>query len=154
MRVAFLFVSLLFGAACGPVAPLATEKPLPLDATAADLVRALSLNGFSVETGVYRRAPLLEGPGRELRVRSPGPGTAFEHAGTLHVHEYDTSEEADEALGDIDATFGLVPPQVYRRGRMVVVYFGTGTDLPNTLGLLFAPPRQEPAAREEAEPGT
>jgi hypothetical protein len=144
MRIAPLFVALLFVAACSGGAPLATEKPLPMDATERDLVRALTLNGFSVETGVYRRPPLLEGPGRELRVRSPGAGTAFGYAGTLHVHEYDTPEEADEALDDMDATFGTVQPHVYRRGQMVVVYFGTGTDLPDTLGHLFAPPKPEP----------
>ena len=142
MRV-LLVLPLLAGlglAACSGGAPLATEKPLPPDATEADLVRALALNGFSAETGVYRRLPLLDGPGRELRVRASGDGHAFSYAGTLHVHRFDQPEDAEAALGEIRPTFDAVPPRVYQRGRLIVVYFGDGTDLPDTLYHLLGPP--------------
>ena len=125
---------------CSGGAPLATEAPLPPDATEADFVRALALNGFSAETGVYRRLPLLDGPGRELRVRAAGLDHAFAYAGTLHVHRFSTPGEAEAARGELRPTFGAAPPRVYGSGRLVVVYFGTGTDLPDTLYRLLGPP--------------
>ena len=140
MRAFAFLLGLTLLAGCSGGAPLATEKPLPDDATEADLVRTLALNGFSAETGVYRRLPLLDGPGRELRVRAAGEGHAFSYAGTLHVHPFDTPEDAEAALDELDPTFDAVPPRVYLRGRLVVVYFGVGTDLPDTLYHLLGPP--------------
>ena len=125
---------------CSGSEPLATEAPLSPDATEADLVRALALNGFSAETGVYRQFPLLDGPGRELRVRAAGAGHAFSYAGTLHVHRFPTPEDAEAALDHLRPTFDAAPPRVYGSGRLVVVYFGAGTDLPDTLYRLLGPP--------------
>ena len=94
--------------------------------TTEKLVGALRIRGVNLRSAGLARQPFFSESGRAFT--APGRGT-------LQIYEYDTEEGAARDVGRIDAAqMGVaMPPAVYRRGRLLALYFG---DDPPTMSAL------------------
>ncbi len=107
--------------------------------TTEELIAQLQEAGSAVRReGPVSGQPLFSIPGNLLSIDGSGP--------RVQVYEYASARRAAEALEEAKSLretlliLWIAPPQFYRAGRLVVVYFGISPEILQLLAGILGPP--------------
>lgn len=133
MRTRSLYILLTIGLCSCWIGCTSTGSSLDAGGVTADsLVAHLQDQGISLHN---------TGPVTQSLLNEQGRGYTVTGGGELHIYEYNSVAAASLDANAIDRRVlrGTEPPHLYRRGRLIVLYFGDYTRLMHSLADLLGP---------------